>query len=122
VLTDAHYAVVAGAIEDGDVVPLLGAGANLCGRTSGESWRPGETLPSGSDLAAYLAERFRCPVAEGEELVRVSQYVALLRGARPLYRELHELFDVDYPPAAVHDFIATVPAGDLRTRWLDDGP
>jgi hypothetical protein len=116
-LTDAHYDTVAGAIEDGDVVPLLGAGANLCGRQAGEAWRPRETLPSGNDLAAYLADRFRCPVEEGEDLVRVSQYVALLRGSKPLNRELHSLLDADYPPTAVHEFLASIPS-ILRDRGL----
>ncbi len=116
-LNQAHYDTVAGAVEDGDVVPLLGAGANLCGRVPGSPWRPYETLPSGRDLALHLADRFRCPVDDEEELARVSQYIALLRGPKPLYRELHALFDVDYPPTAVHDFLAGVP-GILRERGL----
>jgi hypothetical protein len=116
-LPDAHYDTVVGAVEDGDVVPLLGAGANLSGRVDGKRWRPRESLPSGRDLAAYLAERFRCPVEKGEDLVRVSQYVALLRGPKPLIRELHDLFDADYPPTAVHRFLAGIPAA-LRRRGL----
>jgi SIR2-like domain len=114
-LSDAHYNTVVGALEDGDVVPLLGAGANLCGRSDATGWKPHENLPSGRDLAAYLAERFRCPVDKGEDLIRVSQYVALLRGPKPLFRELHDLFDADYPPTAVHRFVAGIPA-ILRER------
>jgi hypothetical protein len=39
----------------------------------------------------------------------VSQYVALKQGSGPLYAELRELFDGDYPPTALHRFLARVP-------------
>ena len=112
---DLHYRLVARAITDGRVVPFFGAGANLCGRPAGEMWRPGQYLPSGSELSAYLAENFDYPANEPLDLVRVSQYAALMTGSGPLYEELRRLFDVDYPPTPLHQFFAALP-GALRDK------
>ena len=51
------------AARDGEIVFFLGAGVNLCGRPQGRGWTPGgKYLPTGQELADYLAERFRPPV------------------------------------------------------------
>jgi hypothetical protein len=89
------------------VVPLLGAGANLCGRV--EPWDPGVVgLPSGKELAAHLADVFAYPETS-RDLVRITQYVAITLGAQPLYQELHALFAANYGPTALHTFLARVP-------------
>jgi hypothetical protein len=106
---DLHYRLVVKAIADGRVVPFFGAGANLCGRPAGQAWRPGQYLPSGNELSAYLAENFGYPVNEPLDLVRVSQYAALMTGSGPLYEELRRLFDADYPPTPLHRFFAMLP-------------
>jgi DNA-binding SARP family transcriptional activator len=80
---------------EGRLVPVLGA----------------ET----GDLARRLAARFDTPPDEGDTLVRAAQYVALMRGAGPLYDELHELVGVDARPTRVHRFFAALPAW-LRAR------
>jgi hypothetical protein len=80
---------------EGRLVPVLGA----------------ET----GELARRLAERFDTPPDQGDTLVRAAQYVALMRGAGPLYDELHELVGVDARPTAVHRFFAALPAR-LRAR------
>ena len=107
---DAHYRTVAKAITDGRLVPLLGAGVNLCGRPAGSSWLRGRYLPSGGELSTYLAENFGYPSGDVHDLVRVSQYVSVMTGSGPLYEQLHSLFDADYPPTALHAFFARVPA------------
>ena len=38
--TETHYRILAKAIAEGRVVPLLGAGVNLCGRPSGAGSTP----------------------------------------------------------------------------------
>lgn len=108
--TERHYRLVAKAIADGRVIPLLGAGVNMCGRPSGAIWQLGRYLPSGSELAAYLADAFEYPADELKDLLRVSQFAAVMTGSGPLYEELHRLFDVDYQPTRVHMLLATVPA------------
>ena len=56
--TDLHHRIVARAFAEGRVVPLLGAGVNLCGRPSGAGWQQGKYLPSGAEMALYLAGSF----------------------------------------------------------------
>jgi hypothetical protein len=107
---DAHYGRVVRALVENRVVPLLGAGVNLSQRVPGASWRIGEDLPSGSELAEYLADAFFYPGQElRSDLLRVSQYAAATDGTGPLYDELRNLFHRDYKPTMVHEFFATLP-------------
>jgi hypothetical protein len=108
--TDTHYRIVAKAIAEGRVVPLLGAGVNLSGRPRGTPWERGRYLPSGLELASYLAGVFDFPDDELKDLLRVSQYIAVMTGSGPLYEELHQLLDADYEPTKVHTLLASVPA------------
>ena len=97
-------------LVDGQVVPLLGAGVNLCGRRPDQGWRHGESLPNGQELAALLARKVPdYPPAVLNDLLRVSQCVDLKRGWKALYGTLHDLFDADYPPTDIHRFLATIP-------------
>src|SRR4051812_12238729 len=104
-------------IARGDVVPLLGAGANLCDRPSDRAWHAGTFLPSGSELAEHLAEEFDYPLEDHQNLVRVSEYVELSCGEGPLYGQLHDVFGVDYPPTRLHRFLAELP-GALEAAGL----
>jgi hypothetical protein len=108
---DSHLSLITNAIVDGRVVPFLGAGVNLCGRPPRLPWSadtPGY-LPSGGELATYLASRFGYPADEPRDLARVSQYVSVMSGSGPLYDELHELLDGDYPTTALHELLAGIP-------------
>ena len=113
----AHLNAVVKAMFEGRVVPLLGAGVNLCGRPENWIWNRDDStyLPSGGELADFLAEYFEFPSAQGDEqarrdLARVSQYAAVIQGSGPLYDELHQLFDADYPPTNLHTFLAELPS------------
>jgi hypothetical protein len=44
---NAHYGAVVRDLVESRVVPLLGAGVNLCDRPPGAAWSRGEDLPSG---------------------------------------------------------------------------
>jgi hypothetical protein len=107
--SESHYDTVLRAIADGRVVPLLGAGVNLCGRPKDTPWQHGRYLPSGAELAAHLARLFSYPENELQDLLRVSQYVEVMLGSGPLYDKLHELFDADYPPSPLHELLASLP-------------
>lgn len=104
-----HLQLVANSIRDGRVIPFLGAGVNLCGRPQGSSFERGRYLPSGGELARYLAQEFGYPPDESVDLVRVSQYAATAIGYGPLYEKLRALFDSDYPPTALHTMLASMP-------------
>ncbi len=106
---DSHYELVVRRFLDGRIVPFLGAGVNLCGRPEKTAWKQGQYLPSGGELAAHLAENFRYPLADKNDLLRVSQYVDIMLGAGTLYEELHKVFDAEYPPTPLHQFLATFP-------------
>jgi SIR2-like domain len=107
---DRHYSLVAKRLADGDVIPFLGAGANLCDRPDESSWEPGRFLPSGGELARVLAEGSEYPDLDDHDLLRVSQYVDAVLGERDLYRSLHAVFDADYPPSSLHRLLARLPA------------
>ena len=79
-------------ILQGRVVPLLGPGANSCGRPHGAAWESAslDELPDGQDLATRLAESFGYPADEPSDLAHVSQYISLTKGSGPLYDELRE--------------------------------
>ena len=104
-----HFQLVSKFIRRGTLVPFLGAGVNLCDRPADATYLPGRYLPSGRELADLLAKEFYYPTEDTLELLRVSQYVAVKAGEAELYDQLHEVFDFDYPPTVLHDFLAEVP-------------
>ncbi len=114
-----HLRRVAKAILDGDVVPVLGAGANLCDRKPQEPWQPGVNLPSGSELSLQLAERFDCEVPDLRDLVRVSQWVELTNGEGKLYKELRGVFAQEYVIPSLHGLLAELPG---MISAAGDGP
>ena len=113
-----HFRSVAQAILNGDVVPVLGAGANLCDRKPDEKWQPGRTLPSGVELAGLLADQFSATVDEPYDLLRVSQAAALDRGYGPVFQLLRRVFVPQtrsaYEPTSLHRFLAGLPAVQAR--------
>jgi hypothetical protein len=102
-----HCQIVARRLGAGSVVPFLGAGANLCERPSDARWEDGY-LPSGAELAAYLAGPYGYPESE-LDLLRVSQWVDLVSSPRALMDELHGVFSRDYAPNKLHRFLAGLP-------------
>jgi hypothetical protein len=119
VLGHAHM-VMDAMLVDGQVVPLLGAGVNLCGRTTGDAFTRGVLLPDGDELAAELAKKVPAyPREVLGDLLRVSQCVQGKRGWQVLYGTLHGLLDHDYPPTDLHTFLAQIPR---RIEEMDRPP
>jgi hypothetical protein len=114
-----HLSIVADAIVDGEVVPVLGAGANLCDRGPGDTpegkWVEGKNLPSGAELALWLAGEFKvdeknADVPNREDLLRVAQYTNLTRGERSLFKRLDKVFlQEGYEIPSLHRFLAALP-------------
>jgi hypothetical protein len=110
-----HYRLVLRAFLRDELTLFLGAGVNLCDRPNDEEkkmvWQQEQTqyLPSGGELAAYLADDFFYPGQDRDNLLRISQYVAIESGSKPLYKSLHKVFDVDYPPTSAHRLWAQLP-------------
>lgn len=107
---DEHYRMMAKLLVGGAAVPFLGAGVNLCGRPERTVWKLGECLPSGSELAEYLAREVDYPYQDRTDLLRVSQYVDVTLGNGPLYESLRGVFAAEYPPTPLHRLLASLPA------------
>jgi SIR2-like domain len=117
-----HYGYIADVLKRGRVVPLLGAGVNLCDPAR-ERWRPGENLPDTGELSSYIAETCNYPGADRGELLRVAQYAQATRGDGTLYDHLHDIFTAAYGYTVVHAFLANLPgalesAGGARHHQL----
>jgi hypothetical protein len=119
-----HYSDVVRALRQGNVVPVLGAGANLTGKPDpGDgAWGGYPQLPTGRQLARHLAKEFGYEGDARDDLLRVSQYVAVRKGLGTLYGVLHDVFDDDYPWTPLHDFLATLPALLAELRLLRTYP
>lgn len=120
---DQSQRTLARKLREGRVVPFLGAGANLLGRPSGQRFERGRYLPSGQELADYLAQRFDYPSRDSLELIRVTQWVSIFLGDGDLYEQLRDVFVADYPPTALHHFLAELPeilrkAGDPHYQLI----
>jgi hypothetical protein len=108
-----HCRIVERRLATGAVIPFLGAGANLVERPGERPWQDGY-LPSGAELAAYLAEPYGYPEPE-RDLLRVAQWVDLVSSPRTLADELHGVFARAYAPNKLHRLLAALPA-TLRAR------
>jgi hypothetical protein len=105
------YSLLVREIRRGRVTPFLGAGVNLCGRPPNTEFKPrGEWLPSGKELAEYLAKMFDYPKSLPVDLLRVTQWVSVRLGPDTLYAELHEIFNWDYQLTEMHKTLAKLPA------------
>jgi hypothetical protein len=91
-------------LKEGALIPFLGAGASLNRDAPGE-----EHLPTGTELANFLAKTTAFPEDEGIDLAKVAQYYySVAAGREPLYKTLHKIFDHDYPLAQIHTFLASI--------------
>ena len=118
-VSDAHFRAVLGAIVEGRLTPFLGAGVNLVGRPDQERFSLGSGwLPSGQELARYLADTAGFEQEGALDLARVSQWIEVMDGSGPLYEKLHEIFDGNFPITEMHQLLAELPRM-LRDRgWL----
>lgn len=100
--------IVCRRLEEGKVVSFLGAGASLFERPEAE-WQAGGQLPSGGELATYLAESYGFPESGPLDLLRVSQWVQMAAGDAALFEELRTVFTGTYEPNSLHRLLADIP-------------
>ena len=107
------YQLIADALQEGTVVPFLGAGASAAHRPAGASWSPGEYFcPRGDELAKHLANLSVFPDEEGtDDLMLVSSYFQAKPADRPtLRKELDKIFCADsLRPGPIHELLADCP-------------
>lgn len=113
-----HLASVTAMLKRGKVVPFLGAGVNVWNRGDGE-WDPysGQHLPSGAELASFLASEFRPASREPVNLEQIALDICIDPGEASLYGVLRDLFDADYPPNALHHLLAQTPQTLREKGW-----
>jgi NAD-dependent SIR2 family protein deacetylase len=91
------------------VTPFLGAGVNLADRPPGVAYEEGKWLPNGGELARSLAEKFKYPFNDKDNLLRVSWYATFKQDQAALYDYLQDVFAPAFEPGCVHRFLATLP-------------
>jgi SIR2-like domain len=115
-----HLDFVSARLIAGKVIPFLGAGANLCGRPPTADWLSEHYLPTGGELAEYLASDYPTLRGDSRDLSRISQYVDLFGGGEAvLFEKLRGLFAGEYDPNALHHLLAAIPAA-LRARGSEN--
>ena len=118
---DQHYKLVSRQINLGKVTPFLGAGASLLERPD-NGFQPGESLPTGGELARMLANEIEYPDEAGlDDLLKVSEYFEAVLDEGSLYQLLHAVFAIDLRLNALHRFLARLPA-HLRARTPSRDP
>src|SRR6266567_4753315 len=94
----------------GEVIPFLGAGASqVYKRDPGsEPWDPnglGRYLPTGSELALYLAKKSGFP-EPNPRLDTAAQYYSLTNGDGLFIKDLHQIFSANSEGTSLHSFLA----------------
>lgn len=115
-MAEPPYGIIWNQLKAGKVVPLLGAGASFVGRPADPQvkWdgkRPA-FLPSGGELARFLASEASFPSADPhdlDDLGKVTSYYADVSGRRVLRRRLRQLLDREFQPGPLHEFLAALP-------------
>lgn len=104
------YRLIREGLLRGEVIPFLGAGAS--GGNPSVNWEKGRSdcPPTTAQLSGLLASAANFPVGESLELAKVAQYLHLVGGRKRLHRELHQIFDSNYDPSPVHQFLADLDA------------
>ena len=101
-------------LQQGKVIPFLGAGASLAPRTPGEQWSPkSASLPTGRDLAGYLAMMSEFPTTDPQDrddLARVASYSVDSSGRSTLKMNLRRVLNRTFDPRSLHTFLAHIPA------------
>jgi SIR2-like protein len=108
------YGVIWNRLLAGKVVPFLGAGASMFARQPGSKWdgRTPAFLPSGAELAGFLADETSFPSTDErdiDDLAKVCSYYVDV-SSRPVLRErLRYVFNRSYECGILHSFLAQIP-------------
>jgi hypothetical protein len=113
-MVEPPYGVIWNRLKTGRVVPFLGAGASIVGRSMNAEWDPHhpEFLPSGRELSRFLAQESSFPSQEPrdlDDLAKVASYYAVVSGRRTLRERLHEILNFEFAFGPLHTYLASVP-------------
>jgi hypothetical protein len=104
------YGLIVNQLKLGKVVPFLGAGVNMSGRPPNVTWSAnGSFLPSGGELAHFLAAEAEYPSDDRHELTdlaKVASYFVDAGGRSTLVERLNGLFQREFEPCNIHGYLA----------------
>lgn len=124
-MAEPPYGIIWNHLKKSEVIPFLGAGASLSGRPPNADWDAKSTtfLPTGAELARRLAAEAEFPgdEAERDDLSRVASYYQESIDRPGLVGRLREVFDKDYQPGQIHEFLADLasPVLIVTTNYDD---
>src|SRR5436305_5306804 len=102
-------------LRAGKLIPFLGAGAWLCSRPVMEGgkdvrWTEGDGfLPSGPELADWLAKQCSFPELSDADFSKIASYYEIRARRKLLVQELRGIFGREYRHGSIHDFLAAAP-------------
>jgi hypothetical protein len=108
------YGEIADILKKGEIIPFLGAGVNFGVRQPPDAkWtgNPSNFLPTGSELARFLASKTSFPSNDEhdlKDLAKVTSYFVETVARRRLRQRLHEIFDQDFSPCDIHSYLAEI--------------
>ena len=108
------YGEIADVLKKGQIIPFLGAGVNFGVRQPPDAkWigTPCGFLPSGAELALFLASKTGFPSKDEHDLMdlaKVTSYFVETSARRRLRERLHDVFDHDFSPCDIHSYLAEV--------------
>ena len=108
------YPAILQRLQQGKVVPFLGAGASIVDRPEGAEWKHGaEFPPRGAELSSWLASRVEYPSDSGHpedvrDLLKVAAYYEEATGREALRDEIHGVLARDYRPGPLHRWLAAI--------------
>lgn len=114
-MAEPPYGEIVDLLENGQVVPFLGAGVNFGTRQPpGAKWddKSPAFLPSGAELSRFLAAKSNFPSDDERDradLAKVASYFAETSARSRLRQRLHEVFDRDFEPCGIHNYLAELP-------------
>lgn len=105
-------------LNAGQVVPFLGAGASLVGRSGPKPWTglSSNCLPTAGELADFLATESVFPSKEKydrSDLAKVSSYYAEIMGRTRLRELLREVLSRNLQPGPLHRLLAGLAVNQI---------
>lgn len=108
------YQVILDRLQQGKVIPFLGAGASFVGRDDAVAWTDGAPFPPrGAELSRLLADKAQFGAVspdpdDSADLLKVSAYYEQSSGRDALRDELHGVLGRPFAPGALHQMLAGV--------------
>jgi len=108
-LEEQDLKLIFNAIESGKCLAFLGAGACTAYRKNDRDDEPG--LPTGGELAKWLAEKCQYTNGTTYDLARVAEYFLYTQSGdrEPLERALQEKLNIGCTPRPIHTVLAQLP-------------